>query len=105
MPEPTEILPGRQIELYRQDGPSFRSIRVTLHDNGDVGLDLQDMGPLVEEAFGDADYERWTIVPARDVPRLAVALLIDRYRGNAVAVDDLADFCAAHGIGAEQGSF
>ena len=45
MPEPPEIVPGKQIELYRQDGPSFRSIRVTLHDNGDVGLDLQDMGP------------------------------------------------------------
>jgi hypothetical protein len=105
MPEPPEIVPGKQIELYRHDGPSFRSIRVTLHDNGDVGLDLQDMGPLVEEVFGDADYERWTIVPAREVPRLAVALLIERYAGNAVAVDDFADFCAANGVGAERGSF
>lgn len=99
------IEPGRLVELYREERPEFRSVGLTLHDNGDVGIDQQDIAPSVEAAFGDSDYERWTIVPAAEVGRLAAALLVEKYRGRADAVDGFSAFCAEHGIAAQGASF
>jgi hypothetical protein len=50
------------MELYRQEGENFRSVRATLEDDK-FTFDTQDMGKLVEEMWGDSDYEFWTIVP------------------------------------------
>jgi len=100
-----EIVPGRLIETYREPGPNSRSIGVTLHSDGSVGIDQQDMGPAVEQCFGDSDYERWTIVPAAEVGRLAAALLVEKFEGRVDAVDAFSAFCRAHGIAAEGGSY
>jgi hypothetical protein len=50
------------VELYRQEGENFRSVRATLAEDK-FTFDTQDMGKLVEEMWGDSDYEFWTIVP------------------------------------------
>lgn len=105
MSDPPAIVPGKLIEIFREGTRNRRSVGVTLHENGDVGIDLQDMGPTVQEIFGDEDYERWTIVPATEVPRLAVALLIDKYAGKAEAVDAFGEFCERNGIRAKRGDF
>jgi hypothetical protein len=59
-------------EIYRQDGENFRSIMLTLEPNGTIMVDTQDMGPLVQQVFGDSDYEFWIRVPPRSrrPPRL-----------------------------------
>jgi hypothetical protein len=46
------------MELYRQEGENFRSVRATLED-GQIHLRHTDMGKLVEEMWGDSDYEFW----------------------------------------------
>jgi hypothetical protein len=101
----TEIVPGRLIETYREPGPNSRSVGVTLHADGSVGIDQQDMGPVVEQCFGDSDYERWTIVPALEVGRLAAALLVEKFGGRGDAVDAFSSFCREHGIAAQGGSY
>src|SRR5262245_43284872 len=85
-------------ELYRQDGPDFRSVRLSVGPDG-VRLDAQDMGPSVVQAWGDDDYEFWVDVPASEIPKLLFALLHDRYAGRSGAVDEFRAFCEKAGIG------
>ncbi len=49
--------PPYSTELYRQEGVQFRSVRLSVEDDGSVRLDTQDMGELVEQTWGDEDYE------------------------------------------------
>jgi hypothetical protein len=51
-------------ELYRQAGDNFRSVRLSVYSDGSVRLDAQDMGKVVEEVWGDDDYEFWVDVPS-----------------------------------------
>ena len=101
----TQISKPIAAEIYRQDGENFRSIMVTLEPNGTVTVDAQDMGPLVQQVFGDSDYEFWIRVPPEGVGRLAFALLKKLYTGRDRAVDELRDLCAAEGIPYEGGSW
>ena len=68
-------------EIYRQEGDSFRSVRVSVNTDGSVRLDAQDMGAQVEEVWGDCDYEFWVDVPATALRKLAFALLREKYAG------------------------
>jgi hypothetical protein len=90
-------------EIYRQDDENFRSIMPTLEPSGTIMVDTQDMGPLVQQVFGDSDYEFWIRVPPEAVGRLAFALLKKLYAGR--DVDEVRDFCAAEGIPYEGGSW
>ncbi len=92
-------------EIYRQHGENFRSIMLTLEPNGTIMVDTQDMGPIVQQVFGDSDYEFWIRVPPEAVGRLAFALLKKLYAGRDRAVDEVRDFCAAEGIPYEGGSW
>ena len=92
-------------EVYRQDGEHFRSIMVTLEPNGTLMVDAQDMGPLVQQVFGDSDYEFWVRVPPEAAGRLAFALLKKMYGGRDRAVDEFRDFCISEGIPHEAASW
>lgn len=92
-------------ELYRQEGDNFRSIRVTLGDDGTLMLDAQDMGPLVEQMWGDSDYEFWCRIPPEGAARLAYALLKKLYANREQAVDELRNLCAAEDVPHENGSY
>jgi hypothetical protein len=85
-------------ELYRQEGAHFRSIRLSVETNGSVRLDAQDMGELVEQVWGDDDYEFWVDVPAKEIRKLVFALLRDRYLDQSDAVDKFRAFCEREGI-------
>lgn len=86
------------VELFRQEGEQFRSVRLSVHADGSVCLDTQDMGKLVEEIWGDSDYEFSVDVPAGALPKLVFALLKEKYLGRAGAVDEFQDFCKNAGI-------
>ena len=49
-------------ELARQEGAEFRSVRLVIEDDGCIRLEAQDMGPTVENIWGDSDYEFWVRV-------------------------------------------
>jgi hypothetical protein len=51
---------------------------LTVREDGSVFLDTQDMGELVEETWGDIDYEFWVEIPASALPKLVSELLRDQ---------------------------
>lgn len=87
----------KSIELYRQEGEAFRSVRATLKDEQFM-VDTQDMGKVVEEIWGDSDYEFWTIVPKEAWGQLLMALSIEFFANDPKATDRLRDICIAHGV-------
>jgi len=92
-------------EIFRQEGDNFRSICVTLEPDGALMLDAQDMGPLVQEVWGDSDYEFWCRIPPEAAAWLAFALLRKLYANRAQAVDELRALCASEGVPHENGSY
>lgn len=99
------ITPGHAVDLAKEPGPNRRSVGLKLHDNGNIAIDCCDGGPLVEDMMGDGDYERFCTVEAKDVPRLAAALLHAAFEGDAQAVDNFKALCDAYGIDARITSF
>ena len=85
------------VEIYRQEGKNFRSVCARLEEDK-FTLDTQDMGPLVEEFWGDSDYEFWTIVPKEAWGQLLMALSIEFFATDPKAPDRLRDICIAHGV-------
>jgi len=85
-------------ELYRQEGDSFRSIHLTVHPDGSVRLDAHDMGKVVEEIWGDDDYEFWVQIPATALHKPVFALLREKYAGRGGSVDEFRTFCIKEGI-------
>jgi hypothetical protein len=81
------------LELFRQEGDPFRSVRLAVNADGSVKLDAQDMGTTVEKVWGDDDYEFWVDVPAAACHKLLFALLREKYSGRSDAVDEFQAFC------------
>ncbi len=74
------------IELARQEGTEFRSVRLTLEDDGGIMMDAQDIGPTVTRIWGDDDYEFWVRVASASVSKLAFELLREKFAGQLGAV-------------------
>jgi len=92
------------VELYRKEGENFRSVCARLEEDK-FTIDTQDMGPLVEEFWGDSDYEFWTIVPKEAWGQLLMAFTLEFLANNESATDRLRDICIAHGVPHERGSW
>ena len=92
-------------EIFRQEGENFRSIMINLAADGTLTLDAQDMGPLVQQVWGDSDYEFWCRVSPEAMGKLAFALMKKLYAGREQAVDEFRALCAAEGIPHENGSY
>ena len=92
-------------EIFRQEGENFRSVMITLEADGALQIDTQDMGPLVQQVWGDSDYEFWCRVPPEAAGRLAYALLKKHYAGREQAVDEIRTLCAEAAVPHENGSW
>lgn len=86
------------IEIARQEGTEFRSVRLALEDDGTIKMDAQDIGPTVTQIWGDDDYEFWVSVPPAAVSKLAFELLHEKFAGQLGAVDAFRDWCKMHGV-------
>jgi hypothetical protein len=121
--------------VHHTTGPTRIFIEVYIDaETGDLVFDGQDIGPLVEEWFGDSDYEYWLVVksiskpavmaaltqeqgrkgvagaaPARppDMPddELLLALIAERYRDDLCAVSRFRAWCEDHNIPTEFSSY
>jgi len=47
----------KNMEIYREDGKNFRSIRANFKEHGRLVLSGQDINPITEEFWGRDDYE------------------------------------------------
>lgn len=86
------------VELFRDDSQNFRSIRLEVKEDGSVRIDAHDMGSIVEEMWGDSDYEFWVEVKSTELPKLVFALIQDKYKGSHSAVTDFSDFCKTNNV-------
>ena len=89
---------SHEIEIARREGTEFRSVRLTLEDDGAIKMDAQDIGPTVARIWGDDDYEFWVRVPPASLPKLAFELLREKFSGQLGAVDAFRDWCTTHGV-------
>jgi hypothetical protein len=86
------------IEIARPEGTEFRSVRLSLEDDGTIKMDAQDIGPTVTGIWGDDDYEFWVWVPPASLPKLAFELLREKFSGQLGAVDAFRDWCRTHDV-------
>ena len=63
-------------------GGDVRVLEAYVAKNGDLVLEGQDLGPKVEEIWGDTDYEYWRTVPAKHVPKVLLQLIKDRFTSD-----------------------
>jgi hypothetical protein len=93
------------IEIARQEGTEFRSVRLSVEEDGAIKMDAQDIGPTVTQIWGEDEYEFWVRVPSPSVSKLAFELLREKFMGQLGAVDAFRDWCKAHGVEHEFGSW
>ncbi|MBV8537703.1 MAG: hypothetical protein JO128_19065 [Alphaproteobacteria bacterium] len=93
------------IEIARQEGAEFRSVRLGVEDGGAIQLAAQDIGPKVAAIMGNEEYEFWVRVEPPALSKLAFELLREKFAGQLRAVDTFRDWCKAHGIEHEFGSW
>jgi hypothetical protein len=86
------------VELAKQVGTEYRSVRLSIGSGGAIRVDAHDMGPTIERVWDHEDYEFSVGVPSSAVGRLAFELLRDKFAGNVKAVDDFRKFCEERGI-------
>ena len=86
------------IEIARQEGTEFRSVRLALEDDGAIKMDTQDIGPTVTTIWYEDEYEFWVRVAPTSLPKLAFELLREKFAGQLGAVDTFRDWCKAHGV-------
>lgn len=81
------------------------TVTLELLADGSLQLFCYDIGEDCRRAFGDSDYEAWITVPASEIPKLALALLAEKYAGRHDARSDFAGFCESKGIAHDGGSW
>ena len=86
----------------RNDGGKT-TVTLEMLADGSLQLFFYDIGDDCRQVFGDSDYEHWLTVPPGDLPKLAFALLAEKYAGRHDSVRDLAAFCKANDIRHENG--
>ena len=59
----------KTMEIFREDGIEFTSIRTNFGADGTLSINGQDMGPLVEQFWGDDDYEYFLSIPKKSIER------------------------------------
>jgi len=89
---------GKQsIELTRQEGEEFRSVRLSVSAAG-LRLSAQDIGAAAQRVWGRDEHEAWVDVSGAAVPALVLALLKEKFAGRSDAVEAFRDFCRLNGI-------
>jgi hypothetical protein len=96
---------GNMVEIARREGTEFRRVDLRLADDGAISLEAQDMGPIVEQVWGDTDYEFWVRVAPPSLRKLAFELLREKFAGRLDAVTAFRDWCRAHGVEHEFGNY
>ena len=86
------------IEIARQEGTEFRSVRLQLQADGGIRLHAYDKGATAALTFGRDEYEFWVTVPPEQVGKLALILLQEKFGGRVQAVTEFRDFCKQHEI-------
>ena len=63
------------MEIFREDGIEFTSIRTNFGADGTLSINGQDMGPMVEQFWGDDDYEYSLSIPKKSIEMFLLHLM------------------------------
>lgn len=96
---------GADIEIARQDGAEFRSVRLQVQADGGIRVHAYDKGLTAKLTFDRDEYEFWVTIPPAEVAKLAGVLLKEKFGGRLQAVTELRDFCKQHEIVNEFGTW
>ena len=66
-PIPGVYFMEKTMEIFREDGIEFTSIRTNFGADGTLSINGQDMGPMVEQFWGDDDYEYFLSIPKKSI--------------------------------------
>jgi len=91
--------------LNTKDGPITSRVSVEIKEDGSLCLEGQDMGPVVEQFFGDSDYEYWLYIEAKDKDRVLLALIEKMYGGTPKPLEDFQRFLKSKKIPAKFSSY
>ena len=92
--------------IYRNENEGGKTkVTLELLPDGSLQLFYYDIGEDARRSFGDSDYEAWITIPASGIPKLALALLADKYAGRHDALSDFGKYCETRGIANEGGSW
>ena len=87
------------MEIYRRDGDAFTSIRAVFDVKGNLTIDGQDMGPTVEQFFGDSDFEYYLTIPKSEIQNFTLEVLKKTFnQEKKLGFYDLRDICKNNGI-------
>jgi len=90
---------------HQDDEKNKRNVRLTLHEDGSIEFNTYDSGEAPEQIFGHEEYEFWVRMAGESVPKLAFALLREKFSGNLDATDSAARFCKEAGVEYEWSSY
>ena len=65
----------KTMEIFREDGIEFTSIRTNFGADGTLSINGQDMGPMVEQFWGDDDYEYFLSIPKKSIEMFLLHLM------------------------------
>lgn len=88
------------MELYTQEGDTPRYVRVYVDHHGDLVVGSQDFPSKAMRGFvgGATEYIYDSTVPAAEKDRLLLHLLVEKYQGDARAVEAFRDWCQTRSI-------
>jgi hypothetical protein len=82
----------KQVPLFERDGTTFSKIDAKIMLDGALQLSGHDIGELPEKFLGHDDYEYEVTVTAERKDHLLLALIADRFGGNACATSHFMKF-------------
>ena len=65
----------KTMEIFRDEGIEFTSIRTNFDGDGTLSISGQDMGPMVKEFWGDDDYEYFLSIPKKSIEMFLLHLM------------------------------
>ena len=74
-PIPGVYFMEKTMEIFREDGIEFTSIRTNFGADGTLSINGQDMGPMVEQFWGDDDYEYFLSIPKKSIEMFLLHLM------------------------------
>jgi hypothetical protein len=66
-----------------RNGADSSFLRASIESSGDLVLEGHDMGPTVEQAWSQDEYEYWRRVQSSLVPKVLLELIKDRFKTDA----------------------
>ena len=94
-----------KVKLMETGGVNPRFLDAEINESGDLVFSGQDMGPIVEQIFGDSDYEYWLTIRSKDKDSVLLALLEIFFKEHKIPFNEFRELLESKGIPSEFTSY